>query len=128
MVVTLAGLYRRYPREDGEGWFGPNPLAGEFPRKTRDWGCEIGHVRGIRRALWTHSVTRNHGQAQAIAGLIDVGPSGPPLIRTALKHKSEPGHLATIARALGESRRPHFGSPRGWSRCSPIRRRPERSP
>ena len=36
LVSTLAGLYRRYPERTG-GWFGPNPLAGEFPRKTRDW-------------------------------------------------------------------------------------------
>ena len=34
IVANLAGLHRRYPEWSGN-WFGTNPLAGEFPQKTR---------------------------------------------------------------------------------------------
>ena len=41
VVAALAGQYRKYPDWTGT-WFGPNPLAGAFPRKTVPWtpeGC-----------------------------------------------------------------------------------------
>ena len=36
ILETLAGLYRQYPEWSGN-WFGTNPLAGQFPSKTKDW-------------------------------------------------------------------------------------------
>ena len=37
LVQTLGGLYRKYPEWSGH-WFGTNPLAGQFPQKTRAVG------------------------------------------------------------------------------------------
>ena len=39
IVGNLAGLYRVYPDWSG-AWFGTNPLAGQFPEKTKDWSRE----------------------------------------------------------------------------------------
>ena len=36
MVAALAGQYRNYPEWTGT-WWGPDPLAGAFPRKTANW-------------------------------------------------------------------------------------------
>ncbi len=36
IVANLSGLYRGYPEWPGT-WFGTNPLAGDFPEKTRNW-------------------------------------------------------------------------------------------
>ena len=100
VVTTLAGLYRRYP-ERTEGWFGPNPLAGEFPKKTRDWDA-IGMsvvFEGLAEALHDEepSVRR-----QAIAGLIGVGERALPALRIALEREPDPVNLARLARALGD--------------------------
>ena len=39
ILGNLAGLYRDYPDWSGS-WSGQNPLAGQFPSKTKDWSPE----------------------------------------------------------------------------------------
>ena len=100
LVTTIAGLYRRYP-ERTEGWFGPNPLAGEFPSKTRDWDAMGMSVvfKGLAEALHDEdpSVRR-----QAISGLVGVGERALPVLRTGLEREPDPVNLACLARALGD--------------------------
>ena len=100
VVTTLAGLYRCYP-EKTEGWFGPNPLAGEFPRKTQDWdGTGMSIVfEGLVAAFHDEepSVRR-----QAIAGLIGVGKRALPTLRIGLERESDPVNLACLAQVLGD--------------------------
>ena len=100
VVTTLAGLYRRYP-ERTEGWFGPNPLAGEFPRKTRDWdGMGMSVVfEGLAEAFHDEEPLVRR---QAIAGLIGVGERALPTLRIGLEREADPVNLACLARALGD--------------------------
>ena len=99
LVAILAGLYRRYP-ERTDAWLGPNPLAGEFPCKSRDWD-EAGMSAvfdGLAGALGDEDSTVRR---QAIAGLIGVGERALPALRTALGRERDPGNLASLARGLG---------------------------
>jgi putative heme-binding domain-containing protein len=102
LVATLAGLYRRYP-EWGGYWFGPNPLAGEFPRKTRDWDPEGMDVvfEGLTKSLRDPDrlVRRN-----AIIGLAGVGSRAVRQLRQALEHEPDPSNLALLVRTLGDFR------------------------
>ena len=71
ILETLAGLYRQYPEWSGN-WFGTNPLAGQFPSKTKDWdpaGME-GVLLGLALARGTS--TRASGCKQSPGSL----PSG----------------------------------------------------
>jgi putative heme-binding domain-containing protein len=100
IVTTLAGLYRRYP-ESTEGWFGPNPLAGEFPRKSRDWD-EVGMsvvFEGLAEALRDDEPTVRR---QAIAGLIGVGERALLALRAGLEREADPDNLVCLIRALGD--------------------------
>ena len=100
VVTTLAGLYRRYP-EKTDGWFGPNPLAGEFPGKTQDWDASGMSVvfEGLAAALHDEEPSvRRH----AIAGLTGVGERAVPALRIALEREPDPVNLACLSRALGD--------------------------
>ncbi len=100
LVTTLAGLYRRYP-ERTEGWFGPNPLAGEFPGKTQDWDALGMSVvfEGLAEGLHDEEPLVRR---QAIAGLIGVGERALPALRIGLEREPDPVNLAYLARALGD--------------------------
>ncbi|MGO9915382.1 MAG: HEAT repeat domain-containing protein [Isosphaeraceae bacterium] len=100
VVTTLAGLHRRYPAR-AEGWFGPNPLAGEFPRKTQDWdGMGMSVVfEGLAEALDDEELLVRR---QAIAGLIAIGERALPALRIGLEREPDPVNLAGLARALGD--------------------------
>ena len=91
-MATLAGLYRRYPEWTGN-WFGPNPLAGEFPRKTRDWDSAgmAAVFDGLAYALGDADALVRR---QAIAGLIGVGDRALPQLRRHARGRvrsSQPG-------------------------------------
>ncbi len=102
LVATLAGLYRTYPDWTGQ-WWGPNPLAGESPRKTRDWDPES--MSAVLKELSARlrdpepSVRR-----EAILGLIVVGQAGSAALRVAIDRERDGPNLALVARALGELR------------------------
>ncbi|MGA7502132.1 MAG: HEAT repeat domain-containing protein, partial [Isosphaeraceae bacterium] len=52
IVANLAGQFRKYPEWSGT-WWGPDPLAGEMPRKTQDWNPEGMNMvlQGLRLGL-----------------------------------------------------------------------------
>ncbi len=59
IVANLAGLIHRYPEWSGQ-WFGTNPLAGQFPRKTADWSPEgMKGVREVSRWPWPTATARS---------------------------------------------------------------------
>ena len=99
IVAVLAGLYRQYPAWSGN-WFGTNPLAGEFPRKTKDWD-----KTAMERVL--DGVAKGTEDADArvraagIAGLIAAGKSAAPILWSRLGLEKDPENLAAIARGLG---------------------------
>jgi len=99
IVANLTGQYRRYPPWSGQ-WFGTNPLAGQFPRKTVDWSPE--GMSGIRDGLTLALADRDRAvRFQAIVGLSDVGPAASPLLRTALVQEPDPANQAVLAETLG---------------------------
>ena len=102
LVAKLAGLYRRYPEWSGY-WFGPNPLAGEFPRKTRDWDSEgmAAVFEGLARSLDDPdpSVRR-----ESILGLIDVGQRALPRLRDGVDREPDTANLILLIRAMGDLR------------------------
>ena len=99
IIETLAGLYRTYPTWNGE-WFGTNPLAGEFPKKTEPWD-NAAMVR-IQNVLTIALADPDAGvRLRAIAGLIAVGRPALPDLRAALKSESDPKNLASLAQGLG---------------------------
>ena len=72
-MANLAGLYRRYPEWSGQ-WFGTNPLAGPFPRKTADWSAE--GMKAVEDGLALALADRDSAvRFQAIVGLSEVGPT-----------------------------------------------------
>src|SRR5262249_35014840 len=99
IVANLAGLYRRYPEWSGS-WFGPNPLAGRLPEKTRDWspqGMEL-----VRHGLALGLKDRDNSvRLQAIAGLGQQGLTAAPMLRSALVQERDPRNLAALAETLG---------------------------
>ncbi len=102
LVATLAGLYRTYPDWTGQ-WWGPNPLAGESPRKTRDWD-----PRSMSAVLEELSARLGDPEPsvrrEAIRGLIAVGQAGSAALRVAIDRERDGPNLALVARALGELR------------------------
>ena len=100
VVTTLAGLYRRYP-DKTDGWFGPNPLAGEFPTKTQNWdpvGMSV-VFNGLAVALHDEDASVRR---QAVAGLSAIGERALPALRIGLDREPDPVNLARLARALGD--------------------------
>ncbi len=101
-TATLAGLYRRYPRWDGN-WFGTNPLAGEFPKKTEVWDSAGMNAvaRGVIAAL---SDTDAGVRLRAIAGAGQVGGPALPALRARLALESDADDLEALAAVLGMAR------------------------
>jgi putative membrane-bound dehydrogenase-like protein len=99
MVGTLAGLYRKYPEWTGN-WFGTNPLAGQFPQKTRPWDpSAMARVQaGLTLALKDASPAV---RLQAIAGLFAVARPALPALREALGTETDPRNLEALAQGLG---------------------------
>ena len=99
IVANLAGLYRRYPEWSGQ-WFGTNPLAGPFPRKTADWSPE--GMKGVERGLALALADRDRAvRFQAIVGLTEVGPTAAHYLRAALIKEPDAVNQAVLADALG---------------------------
>jgi putative heme-binding domain-containing protein len=99
IIANLSGLYRMYPEWSGY-WFGTNPLAEQFPQKTRDWlpdgMAEV--LRGLCLGLVDHDALVRY---QAIAGLSQAGKPSAPLLRAALAREREPRNQAALAEVLG---------------------------
>ena len=99
LVTILAGLYRKYPEWSGK-WFGTNPLAGEFPRKTLDWDA-----RAMDRILGGLAKRLDDSDAKVraavIAGLVSVGKPASALLRSRLGLEKDDDNLAAIARGVG---------------------------
>ncbi len=100
IVANLSGLYRRYPEWSG-AWFGTNPIAGQFPEKTRNWSPEgmAAVVRGLALGL----ADRDRSiRAQSITALAQAGPAAVPHLRTALARDREPTNQAALVELLGK--------------------------
>lgn len=99
LVATLAGLYRKYPEWTGQ-WFGTNPLAGQFPRKTLSWDpAAMARVQtGLTLAARDPSASV---RLQAIAGLIAVARPALPALREALGAERDPKNLEALVTGLG---------------------------
>ncbi|HEX3450356.1 MAG TPA: HEAT repeat domain-containing protein, partial [Isosphaeraceae bacterium] len=99
IVANLAGLYRRYPEWSGQ-WFGTNPLAGEFPRRTADWSPDGMNqvLRGLSLAL---ADPASSVRFQAIVGMSEVGPAALPQLRSALIKEPDATNQAVLVEALG---------------------------
>jgi putative heme-binding domain-containing protein len=99
LTTTLAGLYRRFPEWSGR-WWGPNPLAGDAPRKTRDWDPASMAVvfDGLASALEDDDASVRR---EAIGGLIGVGARGLDRLREHFCRETDTANLAILARAMG---------------------------
>jgi putative heme-binding domain-containing protein len=100
IVANLAGLYRQYPLWTGN-WFGTNPLAGQFPQKTRDWDpAAMSQVlAGLSRAF---DDADSQVRREAVAGLLTVGKPAATVLRDHLGTETDTLNLAAIIQALGE--------------------------
>ncbi len=99
IVATLAGLYRQYPDWSGH-WFGTNPLAGQFPAKTRDW--DPAGMEGVLLGLALGANDRDPGvRLQAIADLGAVGKAAVPLLRARMAKETDARDLTALAQTLG---------------------------
>jgi putative membrane-bound dehydrogenase-like protein len=103
IIENLTGLYQTYPEWTGN-WFGTNPLAGEFPRKTKPWNPEAMAlvVQALGRGLNDPDVMVRR---RALAGLVAQveGPSA-PLLRERLKSETDSLILTGLVEALGRLR------------------------
>ena len=98
IVETLAGLYRQYPEWSGH-WFGTNPLAGQFPSKTKDW--DPAGMEGVLLGLALGARDLDPGvRLQAIAGLAAVGKAAVPLLRARLATEGDARNLTALVRTL----------------------------
>ena len=99
VVACLAGNYRKYPEWSGN-WFGTNPLAGDFPKKTKDWDPSA--MASIRESLTTALKDSDAGvRLQAIAGLVAVGKPGAAALRAELLGEKDARNASAIAAGLG---------------------------
>jgi putative heme-binding domain-containing protein len=100
IVANLAGLYRRYPEWSG-AWFGTNPLAGEFPQKTKDSSPEgmTGVLTGLSAAIKDPDRSVRY---QALVGLSQAGKTAAPLLRSALHGETDPNNQVALAEILGK--------------------------
>ena len=103
IVANLAGQYRKYPEWSGD-WWGPDPLAGKFPKKTRDWtpeGMET-VLQGLRLGFADRDATVRF---QSIVALGEVGPAAAPILSAGLAAEPDPGNQAALVEALGRDER-----------------------
>ncbi len=101
MVAALAGQYRKYPEWTG-AWWGLDPLAGPFPRKTEDW--DAGGMNAVRQGLRQGLADGDASvRFQAIVALGVVGPLAAPTLRAGFAAESDPRNQAALVEALGAS-------------------------
>lgn len=98
IVANLAGLYRGYPPWSGS-WFGTNPLAGEFPRKTEPWDkTSMERVfTGLRQAA---NDDQPEVRKEAYRGLANVGLEALAPLRNALLKEADESNLVVLCAAL----------------------------
>jgi putative heme-binding domain-containing protein len=98
-VANLGGLYLQYPPWSGH-WFGTNPLAGEFPKKTRGWDPAAMDLvlAGLEQALGDAEPAVRR---QAIADLIAAGKPAAPLFRARLNAETDTVNLGAMIQTLG---------------------------
>ena len=99
IVANLAGLLHKYPDWDGT-WFGTNPLAGAFPRKTKDWDPQA--MKAVLDGL-SLGLTDSDSSVrfQAITGMAEAGKDAPPRLRSALTRESDATNQAVLVETLG---------------------------
>jgi HEAT repeat protein len=99
IVAALAGQYRRFPEWTG-AWWGPTPLAGEFPRKTRDWDPvgQAAVLTGLRAGMEDGDESVRF---QAIVALGQVGAGVAAPLRAAFATESVPRNQEALVEALG---------------------------
>ncbi|WP_422931191.1 HEAT repeat domain-containing protein [Singulisphaera sp. PoT] len=99
VATVLSGLYRQYPEWTG-AWFGTNPLAGEFPQKTRDWNPEA--MAAVLAGLEQAASDRDAGvRLAAVKGLKGVGKAAAPALRNRLTREADEGVLTAVVQAIG---------------------------
>ena len=101
IVANLAGLYRRYPEWSGT-WFGTNPLAGQFPQKTKDWSPA--GMTGVLDGLSAGLADRDRSvRFQAIVGLSQAGKGAAPRLRSALIERARSDQPGDSGRDFGHA-------------------------
>jgi HEAT repeat protein/glucose/arabinose dehydrogenase len=98
ILADIAGLLHQYPDWNGT-WFGTNPLAAGFPRKTKNWdeNAMKAVLDGLSLGLTDpDSLVR----FQAITGIADAGNDAPPRLRSTLPLESDPTNQAVIVETL----------------------------
>ena len=99
IVANIAGLLHKYPDWDGN-WFGTNPLAGSFPRKTKDWGPQA--TKAVLDGLSLGLADPDSSvRFQAITGMAEAGKSAPPRLRSALLREPDSTNQAVLIETLG---------------------------
>ncbi len=99
IVANLAGLLHKYPDWNGT-WFGTNPLAGAFPRKTKDWDPQA--MKAVLDGLSLGLTDRESAvRFQAITALAEAGKDAPPRLRSALPLETDPTNQAVLIETLG---------------------------
>ncbi|MGA8348608.1 MAG: HEAT repeat domain-containing protein, partial [Isosphaeraceae bacterium] len=96
---NLAGQFRMYP-EWSKTWWGPDPLAGEMPRKTHDWDPEGMNMvlQGLRLGLADQDASVRF---QSIVALGGVGPAAAPILCQGMSMESDVRNQALLVEALG---------------------------
>ncbi|MGD0041284.1 MAG: HEAT repeat domain-containing protein, partial [Isosphaeraceae bacterium] len=99
IVANLAGQFRKYPEWSGT-WWGPDPLAGEMPRKTQDWNPEGMNMvlQGLRLGLADQDASVRF---QSIVALGEVGPAAAPILCQGMSMESDVRNQALLVEALG---------------------------
>jgi HEAT repeat protein/glucose/arabinose dehydrogenase len=99
IVANIAGQLHKYPDWSGSS-FGTNPLAGAFPRKTKDWDADA--MKAVLDGLSLGLTDRDSAvRFQAITGISEAGKKAPPRLRSALRGESDPTNQAVIVETLG---------------------------
>ena len=99
IVANLAGQFRKYPEWSGT-WWGPDPLAGEMPRKTQDWNPEGMNMvlQGLRVGLADQDASVRF---QSIVALGGVGPAAAPILCKGMSMEPDVRNQALLVEALG---------------------------
>jgi HEAT repeat protein len=99
MVAALAGQYRKFPDWNGE-WWGPDPLASAFPRKTENWdrsGMDA-VLQGLRQGLLDGTASVRF---PAIIALGEVGRPAAAILREGFSAESNPSNQEALVEAMG---------------------------
>jgi putative heme-binding domain-containing protein len=101
LTDVVGGLYRRYPDWSG-AWYGSNPVANAFPRRTRDWDPE-GMETVLHGLILALHDSDGEVRRRAIVGLSEVGERALPRLRDALEREDESGNIERLADALADA-------------------------